>query len=159
METPTPRGTAERERLGDDIRRVLAGDATRAAKAAHIAELIRSAGPYRWVGIYDVLPDEITVIAWSGPGAPAYPRFPRTAGLNGAAVGTGEPVIVQDVSADPRYLTTLGGTRAEAVVPVKSAAGAVVGTIDVESERAGAFTDADRSLLKACAAALAPLWA
>ena len=98
------------------------------------------------------------MIAWSGPSAPTYPRFPRTAGLNGAAVRTGEPVIVQDVSADPRYLTTLSSTRAEAVVPVKSAAGVVVGTIDVESERAGAFTDADRALLEACAAALAPLW-
>src|SRR5918911_1017921 len=116
------------------------------------AELIRRAGPYRWVGIYDVLPEEIAVIAWSGPGAPAHPRFPRTAGLNGAAVGTGEPVIVQDVSADPRYLTTLSGTRAEAVIPVKSAAGEVVGTIDVESDRPNAFTDADRTLLEACAA-------
>jgi GAF domain-containing protein len=111
------------------------------------------------VGLYDVLPEEIAVIAWSGPGAPAFPRFPRTEGLSGAAVRAGEPVVVQDVSADPRYLTTLGNTRAEAIFPVKSPTGAVVGTVDVESERANAFTDDDRALLEACAAALARLWA
>jgi L-methionine (R)-S-oxide reductase len=158
MEAPSGRHFPQRDSLGDDLRRVLASVDSRATKAERAAALIRRAGPYRWVGIYEVLPEEIAVIAWSGPGAPAHPRFPRTAGLNGAAVGTGEPVIVQDVASDPRYLTTLSGTRAEAVIPVKSAAGEVVGTIDVESERADAFTDADRTLLEACAAALAPLW-
>jgi GAF domain-containing protein len=119
-----------------------------APAAARAAEEIRRAGGYRWVGIYTVLEREIAVVAWSGPGAPTHPRFPRERGLNGAAVRTGEPIVVQDVAADPRYLPTLGGTRAEAIVPVRSpSSGAVVGTIDVESDRVGAFTDADRALL------------
>jgi GAF domain-containing protein len=143
----------------DDVRRIAASDAPRVERAARAAELVRRAGGYRWVGLYDVLDEEIAVVAWSGPGAPAHPRFPRERGLTGAAVRTGEPVVVQDVAADPRYLPTLGGTRAEAIVPVRSASsGAVVGTIDVESDRAGAFTDTDRALLAACAAAVAPLW-
>jgi L-methionine (R)-S-oxide reductase len=158
MEPSDRRGSPAHERLVGSLRRVLEGVAPREEKAERAAELIRRAGPFRWVGIYDVLPDEITVIAWSGPGAPAYPRFPRTAGLNGAAVRAGEAVIVQDVSTDPRYLTTLGSTRAEAVFPVRSAAGDVVGTLDVESERVGAFTGADRTLLEVCVATLAPLW-
>jgi GAF domain-containing protein len=110
------------------------------------------------VGIYDVLPAEIAVIAWNGPGAPTHPRFPRSRGLNGAAADTGAPIVVQDVSKDPRYLATLGTTRSEAIFPVKHAAGEVLGTLDVESDRANAFTEAECARLEECAEALAPLW-
>jgi GAF domain-containing protein len=80
-------------------------------------------------------------------------------GLNGAAVASGEPVIVQDVSRDPRYLTTLGSTRAEMIMPVRAGPGGVVlGTIDVESDRVNSFSERDRALLGACAGALAALW-
>ena len=43
-------------------------------------------------------------------------------------------VNVGDVSADPRYLTTLGTTRSEIIAPVFDRQGNVAGTIDVESE-------------------------
>jgi putative methionine-R-sulfoxide reductase with GAF domain len=75
------------------------------------------------------------------------------------AVASGEPVIVPNVAEDSRYLTTLGNTRAEMIVPVRVAGGGVVGTIDVESERLNAFGPADRELLAACAGVIAPLWA
>jgi putative methionine-R-sulfoxide reductase with GAF domain len=44
------------------------------------------------------------------------------------------------------------------VVPVRSAIGQIVGTIDVESDRIGAFADQDRIFLEACATVLLPLW-
>jgi putative methionine-R-sulfoxide reductase with GAF domain len=45
------------------------------------------------------------------------------------------------------------------IMPVRTQSGGeVVGTIDVESERANPFTDRDRALLSACAEALADLW-
>jgi L-methionine (R)-S-oxide reductase len=144
--------------LLERLRHVVSGGGDRTERAARAAELIRNEIGYRWVGIYDVLPGEIAVIAWSGPAAPTHPRFPRSRGLNGAAVAAGEPVVVQDVSTDPRYLTTLGTTRSEAVFPVTGAAGEVMGTLDIESEHANAFTTADRAGLEECAAALAPLW-
>jgi len=41
---------------------------------------------------------------------------------------------------DPRYLTAFGNTLSEIIIPVLDEKnGAVVGTIDVESERANAF--------------------
>ena len=43
-------------------------------------------------------------------------------------------------------------------MPVRLGDGAVVGTIDVESESVQAFSDRDRDLLSACAAALTELW-
>jgi L-methionine (R)-S-oxide reductase len=142
----------------DGIDAALASDQGRADKAARIAALIRQAGPYRWVGVYEVTGHEIAVVGWSGPGAPAHPRFPVTQGLSGAAVAHRRAVVVGDVTADPRYLTAFSSTRSEAIVPVVDpATGAVVGTLDVESAERDAFTEADRRELERCAAALRDL--
>jgi len=141
-----------------ELRRIAESSETRQAKARLIAELIRAAGNYRWVGIYDVTSSEIAAIAWSGAGDPAFPRFPVTQGLNGAAVSSGTAVIVGDVTSDPRYLTTLGNTRSEMVVPVKNESGAVIGTIDVESETVNRFKNPDREFIERCALEIAPLW-
>jgi putative methionine-R-sulfoxide reductase with GAF domain len=83
---------------------------------------------------------------------------PVSKGLNGAAVASKRPIIVQDVSADPRYLTTIGGTRGEMIQPILGSSGAVVGTIDVEADRVNAFTARDEALLAECAEALRWLW-
>src|SRR6266498_5748466 len=109
-----------------------------------MAEWIRAAGEYRWVGIYAVGRHEISVIGWSGPSAPTHPRFPKDRGLCGAAAASGSTVLTNDVAKDPRYLETLPNTRSEIVVPVKRSSGEVVALIDVESERTDAFGIEDR---------------
>jgi L-methionine (R)-S-oxide reductase len=76
------------------------------------------AGRYRWVGPYKVTEQEIVAIGWSGPGAPVYPRFPVTQGLSGAAVAARDAVVVNDVIADPRYLTAFASTLSEAIIPL-----------------------------------------
>jgi L-methionine (R)-S-oxide reductase len=124
-----------------------------------MADRIRKAGRYRWVGIYAVGREEISVIGWSGPSAPAHPRFPKHRGLCGAAAESGSTVVVEDVTKDPRYLTTFGSTRSEIVVPVKRAGGEVVGLVDVESECVDAFSVEDRRLLENYASEVARLWA
>jgi putative methionine-R-sulfoxide reductase with GAF domain len=109
----------------------------------------------RWVGLYGVTDQEITAIGWSGPGAPAHPHFLVTQGLSGAAVATGRAVVVNDVTADPRYLTAFASTLSEAIVPVVDpGTDTLVGTLDVENAERDAFTDADRQALVGCAAAL-----
>ena len=144
-----------RERLAT----CLQGSGDQAAKAHEAAELIRATGGYRWVGIYGITGTAIAAIGWTGPDAPSVPLFPVTQGLNGAAVAARSAVVVGDVRADPRYLPTFDATRSEMIVPVTSPArGAVVGTIDVESDALDTFTDEDRRLVESCAAALAPLW-
>ncbi len=138
---------------------MLNSSAGREEKAGRIADAIRLSGGYRWVGLYDVSATEIANVAWSDPGPPAHPRFPVTHGLSGEAVATGRTVVCNDVGNDPRYLVALGDTRSEIIVPVKlGAAGRVVGTLDVEAERVGAFSDADREFLEECARAAAGLW-
>jgi L-methionine (R)-S-oxide reductase len=141
------------------LREILAIPGDRVGRARRIAAAIRDTGGYRWVGIYDVSPEEIAVLAWSGPEAPAHPRFPASQGLCGASAASRATVAVGDVSRDPRYLATLGTTRSEIVVPILDPdAGRAVGLLDVESDLLDAFGQEDRRCLEECAAALAPLW-
>lgn len=130
----------------------------RSTRAGPAAECIRSARGYHWVGLYDVTASHITAIAWTGTSAPSHPTFPRAQGLNGAAVEAAATIVVQDVRQDPRYLTTFGATRAEAIIPVRDRDRGVVGTIDVESDHVGAFSREDIEFLEMCAVALEPLW-
>ncbi len=126
-----------------------------------VAELLRSSGRYRWVGLYDVdrAAETVTNIVWSGPGAPEYPAFPITKGLTGAAISTRKTVNVGNVTADPRYLTAFSTTRSEIIVPVFDRASEnVVGTIDVESEKPNAFPKDMQALLEACSKVIRPLW-
>jgi putative methionine-R-sulfoxide reductase with GAF domain len=136
-----------------------AGSDDRAVKARRLAELIQKLGECRWVGIYDVGPETVSIVGWSGPSAPAYPSFPVTKGLTGSAIESKKAVIVGDVRNDPRYLTGFDSTLSEMIVPVLHPGdGRVVGTVDVESERANAFTSRDREMIEQCAQSALPLW-
>jgi L-methionine (R)-S-oxide reductase len=129
------------------------------SKVRRIAEAIRLAGHYRWVGIYDVDEREIAIIAWSGTGAPAYPRFPVTQGLSGHAVSSRSSIVSNDVAHDPRYLTAFGSTQSEIIVPIiDPESHRVVGTLDVESEHKGAFTEAACEQLEEYARRITGLW-
>jgi hypothetical protein len=57
------------------IRTLAASSEDRVTKVRRLAQIIRHHGEYRWVGVYDVGAAEVAIIAWSGPGAPAYPTF------------------------------------------------------------------------------------
>ncbi len=142
----------------NQIRTTAMGGGSRAEKAKHLAEGICKLGNYRWVGIYDVGAEEVSILAWSGPAAPEFPKFPVTKGLTGAAIAEKKTMIVGDVRNDARYLATLGSTLSEIIVPVLSPSGSVIGTVDVESERANAFTDRDAEMIHQCIAAALPLW-
>jgi GAF domain-containing protein len=126
---------------------VLAG-AKKPDQLCTMAEMIRAACDYRFVGIYKITRGEFVIVAKTGTCPPAYPRFPITQGLAGAAVETKESIIVADVHKDPRYLPTFGSTQSEIVVPVITETGKVVGLIDVESEKLNAFTENDRDFLE-----------
>jgi L-methionine (R)-S-oxide reductase len=140
------------------IRSMAMGGDDRAAKAKRLAELVQTLGSYRWVGVYDVTPEQVSIIAWSGPNAPEFPIFPVSKGLASAAIETKKAVIVGDVRADPRYLTAFGSTLSEIIVPVLSPDGRVLGTVDVESQNTNAFTDRDREMIEQCIQAALPLW-
>ena len=133
----------------------------RVAALQRVADLIKSSGSYRWVGLYDVdrMAGVVRNIVWSGPGPPEHPTFPITKGLTGAAIAGRQTINVCDVTADPCYLTALSNTQSEIVVPIFDAAGeSVVGTIDVESEIPNAFSIEAQEVLERCADVIRPLW-
>ena len=149
------------DKLMMDVHSLVSSAKDRVATLRDVAELVRSSGSYRWVGLYDVdhSAGMVTNIVWSGPGAPEYPTFPITKGLTGAAISSQKTVNVGDVAADPRYLTAFGTTRSEIIVPVFGGAGGnVVGTIDVESEKPNAFSEDVQAFLEACSTVIRPLW-
>lgn len=151
------------------IRAIAAQNGDRAERARQLAEAVRGTGNYRWTGVYDVGSELVSIIAYSslahgtgtssGPGAPAYPTFPVTQGLTGSAIRERKTVVVGDVRTDRRYLTAFGNTLSEIIVPIAHPqSGIVIGTIDVESEHANAFSPRDQEFLEACARAALPLW-
>jgi putative methionine-R-sulfoxide reductase with GAF domain len=98
-------------------------------------------------------------MAYSGPGASAYPQFPVTEGFTAAAIREKKTVVVGDVRTDPRYLTAFGSTLSEIIIPVlDEKSSVVVGTIDVESEQADAFSEGDQQVLEECLRVASPLW-
>lgn len=150
-----------RDKLMTDLHTLVSTQKDRVAALQGIAELLRTSGGYRWVGLYDVDHSSgmVSNIVWSGPDAPGYPAFPVTKGLTGAAISSGKTVNVGDVAADPRYLTAFGSTKSEIIVPVLDGASqTVVGTIDVESEEPNAFTEDVQALLEDCSDVICPLW-
>ncbi len=130
---------------------ILESDHARMQKAKLIAEKIRLAGNYSWVGIYEVKPKEISIISFAGRTEPAFTSFPKDKGLNGKAVTTKRPVIVNDTNKDEDYLLTFTNTEAEIIVPVFDEQNEVIGTIDVESETRNAFSSKDADFLQDCA--------
>jgi putative methionine-R-sulfoxide reductase with GAF domain len=147
------------EPFREKIAGILSSSLSRQQKAKSLVVLIQSEGPFHWVGLYDVSATHILAIAWTGNEAPAFPVFPISKGINGAAVAAMRPVIVQDVSKDNRYLTTFGSTRSEAIFPVLSPdLTRVNGTIDIESDRVNAFQEEHIAFLEECSVLLRELW-
>ncbi len=75
-------------------------------------------------------------------------------GVVGVAAHTREPVMVDDVHSDPRYLNALDAVRSELAVPM-IARGRLVGVIDVQSTRLGAYSDQDRRIMRLIASRVA----
>jgi L-methionine (R)-S-oxide reductase len=108
---------------------------------------------YNWAGFYLVDPADSGYLI-VGPFAGSFTpnaRIPLTTGLCGAAATSGQVVVVQDVSTDPRYLagaTTL--VKSEIVVPIY-ANKKLVAELDIESYFAGTFTKPEQEFVEACA--------
>jgi GAF domain-containing protein len=152
-------GTPQLAAMHESILLIANAPVSRIEKARRIAGLIRETGQYRWVGIYDVGREIVSIVAFSGPAAPAYPQFPVAQGLTGSAIRAKKTVVASDVRTDPRYLTAFSTTRSEIIIPVVDEnSGSVIGTIDVESEQEHAFSDEDQRRLEDCAKAARPLW-
>lgn len=108
---------------------------------------------YNWVGFYmmepGASPPMLVLGEFQGATTP-HTRIPLNQGICGAAASSGQTVVVDDVSKDPRYLACSLETKSEIVVPV-FVHGKVVGELDVDSHFPAAFTAEHQSLVQHCA--------
>jgi L-methionine (R)-S-oxide reductase len=107
---------------------------------------------YNWAGFYIVDPADSGYLI-VGPFAGSFTpnaRIPLNTGLCGAAASSGQVVIVQDVSKDPRYLAGSSLVKSEIVVPIyvnkKLAA-----ELDIESYFTDTFNKSEQEFAEACA--------
>jgi L-methionine (R)-S-oxide reductase len=109
---------------------------------------------YNWVGFYmlepGAQPPVLVLAAFEGAMTP-HTRIPLNQGICGAAASSGQMIVVDDVSKDPRYLACSLETKSEIVVPV-FAHGKVVGELDIDSHFPAAFAVEDQELVQHCAA-------
>jgi L-methionine (R)-S-oxide reductase len=126
-------------------------------RAREIASLVREHTNRRWIGLYGVDEEEVAILGWSGPSAPAHPRFSTRAGLTGEAIRERRVVVSNDVASDSRYLVAFDTTGSEMIVPIVLDQD-VVGTLDVEDPMTEAFDDADRELFMKIAAEIESLF-
>ena len=108
---------------------------------------------YNWVGFYmlepGAQPPMLVLGAFEGAMTP-HTRIPLNQGICGAAASSGQTVVVDDVSKDPRYLACSLETRSEIVVPV-FVHGKVVGELDIDSHFPAAFTMDHQNFVQHCA--------
>lgn len=133
---------------------VLAGGCTK-KRVKQVVDMIRAARNYRWVAIYKVTKKEFVILTETGDEPPAYPRFPITQGLCGAALESGESIMVGDVRKDARYLPAFHTTRSEMIVPMVNEHRQIVGMLDAESDKLDAFGREDREFLERAAGLIA----
>lgn len=124
-----------------------------AARNRRAVDLLHASLPhFHWTGIY-LLEGETLVL---GPyhGKPTeHARIPVGKGICGQAVAEQRSIVVDDVTKASNYLACSIETRSEIVVPIR-AKGKIVGEIDVDSDRPGAFDESDRAFLERVAALL-----
>lgn len=111
---------------------------------------------YNWVGFYLADPADAGVLL-VGPFVGSFTphaRIPLNTGLCGAAASSGQVIVVQDVTKDPRYLAGSPLVKSEIIVPIfvkkKLAA-----ELDINSYFAATFTRPEQSFVESCATLVA----
>jgi len=95
-----------------------------------------------WTGFYRVTGPELLKI---GPyqGGHGCLAIPFSRGVCGAAARTGQPQLVPDVGAFAGHIACASSTRSELVLPIRNAAGVLLGVLDLDSNTPAAFSEAD----------------
>ena len=113
-----------------------------AVMATLACEIHHSDERFDWTGLYRVVAPGLLKI---GPyqGGHGCLVIPFDRGVCGACARTGEAQVVDDVDLFPGHIACAASTRSELVLPVRDGAGALIGVLDVDSDRPAAFGGAD----------------
>ena len=122
------------------------GETDEVALMATLAcELHHSDERFDWTGFYRVTAPGVLKI---GPyqGGHGCLVIPFGKGVCGTCAATGETQIVPNVDAFPGHIACSSTTRSEIVLPVRRG-GALIGVLDIDSDRPDAFGEADAEAL------------
>lgn len=115
-----------------------------------LAALVRKVADYQLFAVLLAEPDGDLSIRYSIGYRPEITQRMRVRpgeGITGHAAKDRRTVVVDDVRSDPRYLMAVEAVRAEIAAPLV-ARGKLVGVIDLQSARPGAFDDRTRNVLE-----------
>jgi GAF domain-containing protein len=153
-----PRAAVDYAAVEQEIRRELAPLADGEQAMTRAVEILKARVPdYNWVGIYQLFGNELVLGPFRGKPSP-HTHIPLGRGICGAAAAEKATIIVDDVSNDARYLACSVDTKSEIVVPIMRGCD-VLGEIDIDSDRAAAFTADDQRMLEVVAGILSEKWA
>ena len=131
------------DRIADQLAELFVKTDDPTARMATIAAVLHHKMPhYFWTGFYRRLDEALVVGPYQGPLACSVLKAPQ--GVCWAGIIRGETVIVPDVEAFPGHVACDSRSKSEIVVPVRDAAGGLVGVLDVDSTEPDAFDEADR---------------
>jgi GAF domain-containing protein len=136
--------------LATQARSLVADEKNKIANAANLAALLfNSMAEVNWAGFYFLVDGELVV----GPfqGKPACVRIAIGRGVCGHVAQTRRSEIVPDVHAFPGHIACDSASRSEAVIPLITAGGNLLGVLDVDSPVPGRFDEDDRNGLEAIA--------
>lgn len=129
-------------RIADQLSALYAKVADPHARMASAAALLHHKMPhFFWTGFYRLVDGDLIVGPYQGP--LACMRLERHIGVCWAGIDRGEPVLVADVHSFPGHIACDSRSQSEVVVPLRDAGGAIVGVLDVDSDKPNAFSQAD----------------
>ena len=138
-----PRAEAYRT-LETQLESVLAGIDDPIAGMATISALLHNGFGHLWTGFYRVVEPGRLLRVGPYQGTLGCLDIEFGKGVCGTAAARRETVIVADVHAFPGHITCDTRSRSEIVVPVLDGRGDLIAVLDIDSDRPGAFDDADR---------------
>jgi signal transduction histidine kinase len=148
---------AEQFRLISEVGRQIIAIQTVDPLLDEIARQVNEILGYYVVGIGLIDGNEVVVQAgvgpyWKGPDRKLFRLQVGQEGIVGRVAHTGQPLLVPDVSQEPRYypVPEIPDTRSELAVPMRTQQG-VIGVLDVQSRRLAAFDGSDVVVLQALA--------
>ena len=131
--------------VAEEIAAVLDGEPNLTARMATVASMLAASfEAFFWTGFYVVDPArerELVVGPYQGTLGCLRIAFGR--GVCGGAAVSGRTQLVPDVHAFPGHIACDGRSRSEVVVPVFEPSGALIGVLDVDSDRPAAFDEVD----------------
>ncbi len=130
------------DRIADQLDELFRKTDDPVARMATTAALLHHKMPaYFWTGFYLLKGDDLVVGPYQGPLACSVLKGPE--GVCWAGMNRRETVIVPDVEAFPGHVACDSRSRSEIVVPLRDAAGEVVGVLDVDSTELDSFGETD----------------